>query len=433
MRMPRNLLNGLTILSAAVLVLRAPVAFTKIFADDGTEFVGHAARKISIGSFFTEYRGYLSLIPRAVAGSVVQFPTAWWAAGLAVAAVLVTASTAAVTYLVARWYLPQRALCAVLALSVSLVPAIRTESIDNVANLQFILVFAAFWLFLAPMRSQRATIFSALCVLLIGLSAPLMFVLLPLAIARVFRFGWRESPLLIATVGALLLQAIARLFWSSSARGGDVKSIGNAAVDYGRNVIEATFGGAHLPGGRVYEASLGGFVALGGVLLGVWWVRRLATMTDTQQQPAARLEFLMTASLLLSGLCMIVEVQFGGAGSYRYTVTPSLFLCTFLVASISRLWLALHDRASAPIFTPLRRRIAIIVLVSISAFVAVGWVRGFSASVYRRSGPSWSASLANARTTCRAANHPSDVLVPIAPTKISDHHPWLIDLECGSL
>jgi hypothetical protein len=425
---------GLLTVSAVVLVLRAPVAFTKIFADDGSEFIGSAAREISIGSFFTEYRGYLSVIPRAVAVLVVQFPTAWWAAGLAVAALLATASTAVITYLVARWYVPQRALCAVLAVAVSLVPAIRTESIDNVANLQFVLVFAAFWLFLAPMRSQRSTIVRALCVLLIGLSAPLMFVLLPLAIGRVLRFGRRESPLLVATVGALLVQAGARLFWSSSARGGDVKSLANAAVDYGRNVIEATFGGSHLPGGRIYEASLGGFVALGGVSLGVWWLRRLATMEDgtRQQQLAARLEFLMTASILLSGLCMIVEVQLGGAGSYRYAVTPSLFLCTFLAASLSRLWLALHECTSAPTFTPLRRRIASFVLVGVSALVAVGWAQGFSASVYRRSGPSWSTSVAHARAICRGANHPSHVDVRIAP-EVSEHHFWVIDLECGSL
>src|SRR5262249_35058210 len=147
--------------------------------------------------------------------------------------------------------------CALLGLSVPLVPALRTESINSVANLQFVLVFAAFWLFLASPRNAARTLLRCVALLLIGLSAPLMFVLIPLPIARWLRFGRGELPAFAATATALVVQLSAHLFWSSSARGGGATAAANAAAAYGTDVIEPTFGDFHLVEARTYAAALG--------------------------------------------------------------------------------------------------------------------------------------------------------------------------------
>jgi hypothetical protein len=428
------ILLGLFSFSTALLVLRAPVAFSKIFADDGQAFISGAARGFSVGSLFTEYRGYLSVLPRVVAASVVELPVGWWAVGLAIAAVATTAGTACVTFLVARWYVPQRALSGLLGLSVPLVPALRTESINSVANQQFVLVFAAFWWFLAPPRNTGRTLLRAVALLLIGLSAPLMFVLIPLPIARVVRYGRKELPLLVTTVGALLVQGSVHLFWSSTGRGGGVKAVANAAAAYGTDVFEATFGGFDFVKARTYAGVIGVVVAIGAAALGLWWLRRLAAARDEESECGvfARLEFLMVLSLLLSGLFMVVAVQFGGAGSHRYAVAPSLFLCTSLVAAVSRVAAAMFKPTTAHGDIRVRRRISGLAILGVSILIVLGWIRGFSASEYRRSGPTWSVSLAAARSTCRKADHPSTALVPIAP-RGRGIGPWHVDVPCAVL
>jgi hypothetical protein len=424
---------GLFAVSAAVLALRAPVAFSKIFADDGTEFLGSASRGTSVGSLFTEYRGYLSVIPRVIAECVVQFPSRWWAIGIAIAAIAVTAGTASLTYLVARSYIPHRALCAVLGLSVPLVPALRTESINSVANLQFVLVFAAFWLFLAPPRNAARTLLRCSALLLIGLSAPLMFVLMPLPIARLFRFGRRELPAFAATAAALVAQVTAYLFWSSSARGGGATAAANAAADYSRDVVEPTFGNFHLIETRAYAAALGVIVAIGGVGLAWWWFSKVKATRDwgPDNEASARLDFMIALSVLLSGFFMVVAVQLGGT-SYRYAVAPSLFLCTFLVACGSRVWSSIADSTMVHGLVRSRRYLAGLTVLGVSILVLLGWARGFTASEYRRSGPSWSHSLAAASAACRAADHRAVVRVPIAPRAKGQTY-WYINLACTSV
>jgi hypothetical protein len=424
---------GLFAVSAAVLALRAPVAFSKIWAEDGREFLGGASRGVSNSSVFAEYRGYLAVFPRLVAQVVAQLPPSSWAIALAIAAIATTAATASLTFLVARWYIPQRAICALLGLSVALVPTIRTETINNVANQQFVLAFAAFWLFLAPPRKTARTILSSAALLIIGLSSPLAFVLIPLPIARVLRYGRQELPLLVATVGALLVQGAAHVFWSSSARGQGITAVGNAAVDYGRDVIEPTFGGFHSGEARALGASMGVAVALGATALAIWWLSKANVPPDEDpaEDSLTRLEFLMAASLLLSVLFMGIAVQLGGT-AYRYAVPPSLFLTTFLAAGASRAWIAMFPLAGVSGHGGARRRLTELAIAGLSILVVVGWVRGFAASDYRQSGATWSASLASARSTCRGRNHPERVRLPTSPGNV-EGSPWFIELDCESL
>jgi hypothetical protein len=58
---------GVFLISAAMLSVRAPFSFSKIFADDGSELLGNAARGLPIESLFKSYRGCLSVIPRLAA------------------------------------------------------------------------------------------------------------------------------------------------------------------------------------------------------------------------------------------------------------------------------------------------------------------------------------------------------------------------------
>jgi hypothetical protein len=429
----RALLLGLFAASSAVLALRGPVAFSKVWADDGV-FLARAARGNPVGSLFSVYRGYLAVIPRLFAALVVQSPARWWAVETAIAAIAATAWAASVTFFVARWYIPQRAVCVLLGLSVALVPALRTESINSIANQHLVLIFAAFWLFLVPPRNA-VRILCSVAVVLIGLSSPLLFVLIPLPIARVIRYGRKELPLLVASGSAVLVQGSFHLFWNSSARsGGGATAAGNAAAAYTTDVFESTFGGFHLVAGRSYAATIGVIVAIGTAGIGLWWLRRVTAARAEQRANVAlaRTEFLMMLSLLLSGLFMIVSVQLGGS-SQRYAITPSLFLFTFVAASASRVWTACHDHFLVRGYTKRRRHIARLIIVGVSILVLCGWVRGFSASRYRRSGPTWSASLATARSTCRAADHPpKTLLVPIAPL-VNGRLSWYISLDCASL
>jgi hypothetical protein len=416
--------------SAALLAARAPFAFSKVWADDGPMFLDPSRRGPSFGTLFIEYRGYLAVLPRLLALLIVQVPIESWAVGLAIAAVALTAGTAALTFWVARWYLPQRSVCALLAASVALLPTLQTESVNSLANQQFILVFAAFWLFMAPPTTTAGTLLRAGVVLLIGLSAPLMFVLLPLPIARMVRFGRSELPLLVVTLAALLVQASVALFWSSDQRGGGLHAAGNAAVSYATDVLGPVFGGLHITGRRFAIGAITAVVALAVLAL---LVRRFLRITSAdpgdRSRRGRRVELLMMLSLLSSGAFMLVAVQLGGI-SHRYAVAPSLFLCTFVFAGASRVWIAMRaTRTSVKGFDGKRVALGVAVL-GVAGLLAVGWYRGFDPSDYRRSGPTWAHSVALARTTCRRDRRPTRlVLLRIAPTPET----WYVHLQCDAL
>ena len=211
-------------------------------------------------------------------------------------------------------------------------------------------------------------------------------------------------------------------------------SAANAAADYGREVFEPTLRrlsprhGALVCGGLWCRGR-----AWSRWVSDLWWLRRAAAARDEQPESVAlaRTEFLMALSLLLSGLFMVVAVQLGGSTSCRYAIPPSLFLCTFLAASASRLWAATcrsNHRGRPVPSKELLRRVGDSRRID-SRHPRVG--ARISASEYRRSGPTWSASLAAARSTCRAADAPKTVVVPIAPRKRGSS--WHINLDCTSL
>src|SRR5262249_47640019 len=120
---------ALFFVSGAVFAPCAPGGFTKLWAGHGG-VLSRACTRTPGGTLVSVYRGYLAFLPRVFATLIAQSPAKWWAAETAIAAIAATAWTASITYLGARWYIPQRALCALLGLSVSLVPALRTESIN---------------------------------------------------------------------------------------------------------------------------------------------------------------------------------------------------------------------------------------------------------------------------------------------------------------
>ena len=133
---------------------RDPSAWKTIWAEDGTVFLADAVDQ-GISSFFHFYAGYLNTVPRIGALIAAALPLSIAPLVIATYAVVVASLCGATVEALSGAYLQERWIRVGLGLCFGFLPAIREESIANMANLQFLLVAASFWVMLAIPRTRQ--------------------------------------------------------------------------------------------------------------------------------------------------------------------------------------------------------------------------------------------------------------------------------------
>jgi hypothetical protein len=187
-------------------------ALNTIYAEDGSVFLGSSYAQSTLDSITSPYAGYLHLVPRILSEIVSALPVSWAAAGLAIAAAVVTGLLALLVYACTADYLAPwgRVLAAAV---VVLVPVGQDELPNSIANLHWPMLYALFWVLIARRLSTSLAVVS---VLLISLSDLLVLVFAPLALWLWWR---RRSPYSLAVGIALAIgltaQAAAVLFGQS--------------------------------------------------------------------------------------------------------------------------------------------------------------------------------------------------------------------------
>jgi len=186
---------------AAVLLLacRAPFAWSRFWAEDGSVFLQQAIDRGVARSFTVGYAGYYVFVSRVIGAvtSVVPIRAAAFTTWIGVA--VVVGWCAATIYVESETWLTTCPLRAVLALSVALLPALGLESIANSANLQYTLLFASLVAMMGTSTGWSRSMNRAVIVAVTALSTPLTLVLAPLAGVRIIRSRPRRVD---ATVGA---------------------------------------------------------------------------------------------------------------------------------------------------------------------------------------------------------------------------------------
>ena len=181
---------------------RLPIgAWDTLWAEDGSVFLFPWANGAGWSSVLAPYDGYLHFVPRLLAGLIYAFSDVrGYADSVIVSSCLVYGVVAGLVYVFSRF---------VLALITVLAPVAGWESMHNLANLHWFLLWITPWLLLASPRSRVGLVLMSLLALAIALTEVQAVVLVPLVL-----WLWKKRdrwPIFIAFATGLIAQGVSVL------------------------------------------------------------------------------------------------------------------------------------------------------------------------------------------------------------------------------
>jgi hypothetical protein len=193
---------GAVVAGTAVCLARVPGngPFDSIWAEDGYPFYNDALNGHAIYNLFVGHNGYFLVLSRLIAEGVALAPVSWAAAMLSTCAAMFTAILAGLVYVASGAHLRSGPLRLLVAVPVLACPTGTLSTMNNVATLQFVAVYAAFWVLLWTPASRFGRLFALSFLVLTGLTTVLTVALVPLALLRVYALRDRYALLLSGSV-----------------------------------------------------------------------------------------------------------------------------------------------------------------------------------------------------------------------------------------
>jgi hypothetical protein len=343
---------------------------------------------------------------------VALLPIEWTATGFAIAAAVLRALVALITFAASGAYLRSAPMRFALAALVVVLPAGNSETLNNMSNLHWFLLYGAFWALLWR-NAPRVPV--ALFVFLAAVSSPLVFVLAPIAVVRLF-LPRKEVP--IVFLAGLAVQAAAMLFATRTPYSHDeVDPVQVLLASLLRVPVVALTGSERVS--QFYPAH-GNLVIVVALLLAAVPMAAGLRFGDR----AGRTLVLVTAaySAIVIVACLVLnwshvlqvqapEVVMAGQ---RYSIAPCLFLFTAIFVGLDATPAKTWERA---VVAGSRYLIGIAVVVSIFAHLRV------PRTVL--TGIPWDESLARARAECAAGAQEARL----------EHEPkdWFFVVPCRSV
>ncbi|MFJ8811452.1 glucosyltransferase [Amycolatopsis thermoflava] len=367
-------------------------AYDVVWAEDGGVFLNQAMRHSLWHNLVTPHAGYLQVIAKLIAQPAAALPLAWAATALATGAALVVALISLLVWFHSGRVLRSPWARVLVTVVVPLLPQAGFEVNAAVNDLHWYLAYAAFWVLLAPPRSVAGQVGSAAVVAVAALSDPLTALVLPAAIVGIVRSPRR---LLACVTPAVMLVALAVQGWVHLTRAAGYRAsetvLGELPSIYGLRVLLSALTGDRLLGplyqwaGLVLVAVVGAVAALVAGLL-LWRADRVA------RQVAA-------VGLVCSVAYLVVPVGLRGTGGFLERAEFSLNGSRYTIVPLLLLWVAV-----AALLDRLRPRT--VVGGAVAVFLGVQVLSDWAAPSVRTGGPSWRASVAEARAACAAPIRP---------------------------
>ncbi len=383
-----------------------------LWAEDGAKFAVGAMRFPLLNNLVEPYGGYLHTLPRLVAEVVALLPVGWTAAGFAVAAAVLRALVALVVFAGSRAYLRSTPMRFALAALVIVLPAGNSETLNNMSNLHWFLLYGAFWALLWR-GAPRVPV--ALFVFLAAVSSPLVFVLAPIALVRLFL---PRKEVALAFLAGLVAQGAAMVFATRAPYSHDEVDPVQVLLASLLRVPVVAFTGSEKAddfypalGNSVIVVAL--LIALVPMVAGLRFGDRAGR---TLIGVSAALSVIVIVACLVLNWAAVLQVQQPDVvmAGQRYSIAPCLFLFTAIFAGLDQTPAPTWGRA---VLGASRYVVAFLVVVSIF------WYLQESSPVLK--GVPWDESVAKARAECAAG----------AQEVRLDHEPkdWYFRVPCGEL
>jgi hypothetical protein len=392
---------------AEIVRQRGVGALTTLYAEDGTIFLRAAVtHHQGLLALPQPYMGYIHTVPRLLGALAAIVPLEWAAALLSGSGALIVAGLALLVFRASAAHLRSTLARALLAATLIFLPVATAEVLDNVANLHWFLIYAAFWVLLWKTDRAWELAVGLVVVFLAGASDPLALLLAPVAVLRVVSLrGVRNHIFTAAWCAGLVLQAAGIVLGQAHRNLLPPVQLARLAGWYLFDVVgRAVFGtqllgDAHALRGRVLAA----VALLALAALGV-----IAARTGVlRHRPLAVL------AVAMSLIYFVVPVTLTGVSAPRYSVVPILLILTAVACVLDRP----SPAATAALFRAAR--------VTAIALLAIVWAVEFQVHNARSVSVRWTDELARAEATCVQGSANADI--PIAPPG------WDVELACGDL
>ena len=377
---------------AALTVLRLVVAgpgLDRVWAEDGFIFLWDA-RRHGLASLGYVYAGYAHTAPRAWSIVGAQLPLEQFALFAVLATALTAGVLAAVVFRVARRVTGSTAWAVLPALALALAPAFR-GSVGSLANLQWLLIAAAFWCVIDRTGNRWIPAVTALAA---ALTTPLVALLLPAAWLAHRRDVLRSRAVWGLGTG-LVVQAALIAFGNPSAANPAVRHPGLS-----ESLVGATLTAAF--GSNQTALELGRLGTLDGALL----IGALVAAVVVVALYEVRGQRTLATTAVLTGLLLFAATSFlNGAPATRYAGAAAMLIFSGLALAGPRL--------------PRPVQLTAVGLLALNAL----W--SFPASDYRLSGPSWDDQVARYEQSCLTDGEPT-------PMELSPEGWGRLGLDCPS-
>ena len=371
-----------------LLLLRAPQAPRKIWAEDGSVFLQDAVDHGPLRPFFDSYQGYFLLVPRAIGAAAASLPLQAASQIMWALVALVVAYCAGAVYLFSWPWLQSRPSRTILAVSLVILPTLGIEAIANAANLQFMMVFASMIVLLGSSRSGVQGLSGFLLVVSTGLTTPIALFLAPIAALRIL---WRRPHRVDSTIVAWLLgitvQIVAILLASThrTIRGeSSFEGTIDALLEDVLFTNLAPLGDPTMGSSRVLALGVASLLVCGAALAWHNHDRRKAGL-------------ILGVPVAGSVLFLLMGLRFGV--NSRYMSIPAWCVIWSLLVSIEALATSINRKCE------LRRGQAVVASALVAALLAMILLRSWTPSSYRSSGPIWRDSISAAEYFCSFAEN----------------------------
>lgn len=413
---------AIAVVSAVIVFLRTPSAARDvIWAEDGRNFmVGHLVNGYS--GVFEPYQGYLHVVPRLLAGMVVDLVSpAQVAQGMTVAASLVIGAVSGALVWYAAMATERIWICALIGLVPALVPTGPLEMAGNLANLHWYFLLLGFWMFLAVPRNWVTSWIAAVVVLLMTLSEPQLLIALPLLVRNIReRRTWPVASAAVIGVGIQLV--ISALFPRQLHTGGAKLDMNDVVIGYLFEPFAGSFWWDTARVARRVELIGQWTIVLGFALVAVTVILALIAGRNVNR-------WLVAGHILGSACIWAAALLLNPAESFQFSFDTSVFVDRFQtwryvgVSSMLAL-VGLVVAADALLSWGRMKYLGVAAAAVMAASLLVNAAAADPARAPRVGGPNWPAEIERVATVCGRA--------PLDEVQVSTFpRHWEVQVPCN--